>query len=549
MLEDDKAKAEKLAAAKKRVEEMKKKQAAKKKGGKKAGAGATAADDASEGPVSKGDKPTSSPPLEKEKEVPSLSEQSKMRSASFRGGNPPANALSPTGETAPDIYRKHVARIEELEKENKRLSQEASNATKRWEKAEEELAAKDEESSSEEDSDDEESGTVKKLKNEIAALQRQNSQLQSQPNRPRHASSASMSLAGPPPAEMDALLKSKTSQIESMELEISRLRAQLLKPPPTSENEQITALEEKLNRAETAAAKVQSELSDLRKSLDRTAEKAVREGSGRSSAETAAANAKREAESAKAERDEAVKKAEGLDKKVTAMVGLHKEQDSRMQALRKEKEALDREVDELRGRVSTLEKRLARHGGEGEKLGEGGGLDDEGMDELEAEERARLRHRIRDLEAENYDLRRGIWHDKRKNLQQGPEDHFQDVDLGGSGVRSPTQRKTGGGGLTDFFSSGLSAITGADEFQGTQQHGQFGSGGVAGKVGDDGLLDDDDLDFDEDAFKAAQQEEQGRRLERVKEAKRALNNWEGFRLDLVEARRGGGEGVGEIFEI
>jgi len=35
----------------------------------------------------------------------------------------------------------------------------------------------------------------------------------------------------------------------------------------------------------------------------------------------------------------------------------------------------------------------------------------------------------------------------------------------------------------------------------------------------------------------------------VKEVKRALKNWEGWRLDLVENRRGGGEGVWEIFEV
>lgn len=87
-----------------------------------------------------------------------------MRSQSFRGDTVPtslplvsssANPLSP-GETAPDIYRKHVARIEELEKENKRLSREASDANKRWKKAEEDLAARDEDTDSEDDSDNEE---------------------------------------------------------------------------------------------------------------------------------------------------------------------------------------------------------------------------------------------------------------------------------------------------------------------------------------------------------------------------------------------------------
>lgn len=80
--------------------------------------------------------------------VPSLSQQSKLRSASFRkaslsGSLSPGTAgtlASPDGETAPDIYRKHVVRIEELERENKRLAREAADAEKRWQKAEEELA-------------------------------------------------------------------------------------------------------------------------------------------------------------------------------------------------------------------------------------------------------------------------------------------------------------------------------------------------------------------------------------------------------------------------
>lgn len=48
--------------------------------------------------------------------------------------------FSPEGDTAPDIYRKNVARIEELEKENRRLAKESSDSEKRWQKAEGELA-------------------------------------------------------------------------------------------------------------------------------------------------------------------------------------------------------------------------------------------------------------------------------------------------------------------------------------------------------------------------------------------------------------------------
>jgi hypothetical protein len=76
---------------------------------------------------------------------PSLSVQSKMRSASFRQGSisggplSPSHMFSPEGDTAPDIYKKQHLKIEELEKENKRLAKEASDGEKRWKKAEQEL--------------------------------------------------------------------------------------------------------------------------------------------------------------------------------------------------------------------------------------------------------------------------------------------------------------------------------------------------------------------------------------------------------------------------
>ncbi len=75
---------------------------------------------------------------------PSLSQQSKLRSSSFRQGtiSPTVTgfSLNSEGDTAPEIYRKQVARIEDLEKENKRLAKEAADAEKQWRKAEEELA-------------------------------------------------------------------------------------------------------------------------------------------------------------------------------------------------------------------------------------------------------------------------------------------------------------------------------------------------------------------------------------------------------------------------
>ena len=47
--------------------------------------------------------------------------------------------LSPDGDSVTEIYRKQAARLDELERENKRLLKEAQEAEGRWKKTEEEL--------------------------------------------------------------------------------------------------------------------------------------------------------------------------------------------------------------------------------------------------------------------------------------------------------------------------------------------------------------------------------------------------------------------------
>ncbi|KAK4104034.1 hypothetical protein N658DRAFT_419618 [Parathielavia hyrcaniae] len=493
--------------------------------------------------------------------TPSLAQQSKARSASFRQGSisvtgagplsPGSGAgmglFSPEGETAPDIYRKHVQRIEELEKENKALAKDAKDAKKRWQKAEEELADLRERDVAPPGEGGEEVG---KMKTEIAALQRQNAQLQAQLTR-RHGASPSISMTTPPAAattaaataELEAQLRSKSATIETMELEMSRLRAQVerLSVSASTPSEQIAALEEKLARAEQAAGLAQRELHDVKVELEQAAKRAVVEGSGRASAETKLRALELQAAEAVAAREELVKKAEGLEKKAATLATLHREQDGRTQAVRREKEGLEKEVAELRGRLARTEAENVRL--RKRDAAEGGG-DDDAVDELEEEERLRLERKVRELEAENTDLRRGIWHEKRKEMQVGPDEanvvagvggRFETVDLGG--FTSPSARKGAGGsggGLGDFFASGLTALTG-------------GVGTPGGHQVE--LLEDDDMEFDEEAFRRAQEEEQKKRIERIKEIKRSLKNWEGWRLDLVENRRGGGEGIGEIFEV
>jgi hypothetical protein len=325
-----------------------------------------------------------------------------------------------------------------------------------------------------------------------------------------------------------------------MEIEISNLSAQLARNASgsTAEREQIAALTEKLARTQTSLDTSQRELFDLKKNLEHTTAKAVKEGSERTSAETKLRTLSREAEEAKLQSTELQKKVEALEKKVLTLTTLHKEHDARSQALKKEREKADKDAAELRQRLAGIENENLRLREERErhKKREAQGIDDDGVDELENEERQRLETKVRDLEAEIFELRRGVWKERRQELDgddsgvTSPGAKFTDIDLTGS----PGRRRSlalGGPtkGLGDFFSVFTGAVTGG---------------------ADDQLLEDDDeVDFDEEAFRLAQEEEARKRLERVKDIKRKLGDWKGWRLDLVETRRGGGEGAGDIFEV
>lgn len=328
-----------------------------------------------------------------------------------------------------------------------------------------------------------------------------------------------------PPSDLQIELDSKSATIESMEIELSKLKARLERQETGvfSGKEQVAALEEKLARSVDAADKAQRELQDLKRHLERTSEKAVREGSERSSAQTRVKTLECELADSNAVRDDLAKRIEGLEKKVATLTTLHKEQDSRTHALRREKEKAEREVKELQDRVEKLDseniKLRSRRSAEG-----GGGLDDEGVDELEDEERFKLEKKIRSLEGEIHRLRSGQWIERRREMEG-----FQDVDLSG-GYGAASTHKTQSGGIGDLLSSGLNALAGRD--------------------GDDGFLEDvDGGDFDEEAFRKAHEEQAKKRVERIKEVKRSLKHWVGWRLDIVDIRRGGREAVGDIFEV
>ncbi|EFQ97686.1 hypothetical protein MGYG_00725 [Nannizzia gypsea CBS 118893] len=520
---------------------------------------------------------------------PSISVQSKLRSSSFRqdskvpvispsssGVKSPPLPLSPDGSTAPEMFRKQAIRLEELEKENKRLEKEVEVTSAKWKKSEEQLDDLREASTETVElkeklaKAEKQAEEVEKLKAEVSALQRQNSHLHTKSHRPSITAAVSGN-ADSPESELLSQLDAKSATIENMEMEISNLRAQLNSQSTNSSahQEQISALEDKLSRSENALEKSQRELADAKQAVSRAAEKAVKEGVDKTSTETLIKSLERqikESEDAKAEAD---KKIDLLEKKLQALSNLHKESESRHQTRMKERDKFEKDVAMLTKKITTTENENLRLKEERDRLKkrEASGVGaDEGLDELEDEERQRLERKVRDLEGEVFDLRRGIWKERKRELSSQHDGEgaqtdsksfsgtFDDVDLTGgapgghsyAGRRSTSQRPQQHSSFATVLQSGLAAFTGAQD----QDRGYKGFDYDSHAEPNEEFLDDDA--FDEDAFARAQEEEEAKkRVEWAREIKAKLKNWKGWRLDLVECRygaQGAGIGLGEIFE-
>ncbi|KAJ9501061.1 hypothetical protein H2202_003619 [Exophiala xenobiotica] len=480
---------------------------------------------------------------------PSVSLQSKIRSTSFRDGGP----LSPAATSAA------LARIEDLEKENKRLAKEAEEHEKRWRRVEEELEEVREQNAEKLATASVSGGTdgeVTRLRAEIETLRRRASTT---------GRRDSVHGSGDDVDALKAELESKDSTIADMQLEISRLRGQLSSQTEGCEThgEQIAALQAGLSSAEGKLKGFENELADTKKALSKASEKAVLDGTERTSKDTKIRALERELSEAVSQRDEVMKKAEQLDKKIEAMNKLHREAEARNSARLAAAEASAREVPGLRAKAEKAEGENARLREKHKRVmsGDGGG---EGLDELEDEERQKLERRIRELEGQVFDLQRGMWRDKRVQMQprgdegsrtsMDPAEEFDEVDLSGSGNASSRRRSFASGlqqqqtkhsGFSQVLNSGLAAFRASTTSPDTQQRN-------ATRPRNDSLLEEfEDDGFDESAFARAQREEEARKMvEHVREVKRGLKQWVGWRLDLVDARRAGaGVGFGEIFDV
>ena len=471
-------------------------------------------------PATSNDKDTAEPADATQE--PSESQQSKERSKSFKTGDAGASATSPSAEVQ-ELYRKQAARIEELEKENKDFKSSQEDGAARLAKAEEEL-----ESLRESTSDVAElRSKVKESENistELAAVQRQLAQAQ------QAAKGKERRQSGPSPEVSEQLAKS-TSTIESQELEMSNLRNQVssLTTTLTERETSVKELEQRATSAEHQAEATKQELDSLKVSMTFGNDDDSKSNEDPEALNKRIAILESDLRTANTALEAASERASSLEHKIEALTKLHRDASAAVQAK-------DKELGDVRAELKRRDR--PSH------------VRDASDFDLQDEETetGQLQSRIRALEAENFDLKRGVWRDRRAEMQPGMDDggqEYEDVDLNAPASASPhLARQTST--FQDVISSGISAFTGRargvaspDNHTGNRPRNQSM-----------GLLSEDG--FDEEAFRLAQEEDAKRRIERVKEVKRGLDQWKGWRLDLVDVRAGGvgaGRECGPVFEV
>ncbi|KAI9669950.1 MAG: hypothetical protein M1831_006986 [Alyxoria varia] len=479
---EDKEKAEKLAAARKRYDQLKKQKDKKGGGAKK-------------------EKKAKGEAVESAKATDAADEDAKVEDAAAEAKNDEG------GEVVDDLQKQQASRIEELEEENERLSKQLQ-----------------EKSSTGDTSTD-----VETLKSEVASLKRQNSQLEARKRR-------TSSFVAPDTESLNSQLASKSNTIDSLELELSNLRHSL----STTET-RSTELEAKVNAAEESTKAAEQRLTDLKTSLE-----SAKDSENKSSEEdTRIALLNSDLSAAQQNASSANTRADALEKKVETLNTLHREAESRFQTQSKQRQE---ELDTVRAESADLRRRLRGPHARKSVDGDGGGVE-----ELEDEERSRLQARVRQLEGELFDARRGVWRERRKEMQGGPgptdEDSvplsagsFDDVDLNAPSAGAARRRSesNGYGSLAQNFQNVFNTFTGTAAGAGGNKTGISSHHPSVGG----GFSDEDD--FDEAAFAAAQEAEAKARLERVKEIKRGLGGWKGWRVDMVDVRGGAMAGVFDV---
>ncbi|CAO2651845.1 Nn.00g001280.m01.CDS01 [Neocucurbitaria sp. VM-36] len=589
MADEDKEKAEKVAAAKKRVEAMKKQKAKKAGGAKKketktdAPAEAEAsttpakaedkledkpeeiapepveATSASPGPVEDDDEPSDLPvPKGSHGRKPSVAVESRQRSESFYRSGAAGGPLSPGGGVTSEVYKEQAQRIEELEKENKRLAGEVEDSEKKRRKGEEELEEL-REGRGDVALAVEKGKEADKLKTEVESLKRQLSQAQTQSTKSTRRTSTASPSQTASIDDLNAQVASKSATIESLELEISNVNRQLSEE--TNKNNElqskVSSLETALQKAEQEASSTKTELSELKANLDKASEQANKEGSDRDSAQTRVAQLEAELGAANRKASDSISRAELLEKKIETLTQLHRDNDSRNQTRLQEHKKVEREAAELRTRITGLSNENARlrEAEQRRRKADLGSIEDSSVQELLDEERDKLLAQVRTLEEENFELRRGVWRDRRRDMQPNIDDQhdatqpyssprnnssgFDEIDLSGHASSRQQLPNRTHSTFADVLNSGISAFTGQ-----TPAHRRSDAASKP-KPRQESLGSLDEFEIDEDAFRLAQEEEAKKRIERVREVKRGLVNFKGWKADFVDVR----VGMGGVFEI
>lgn len=314
-----------------------------------------------------------------------------------------------------------------------------------------------------------------------------------------------------------------------------------------------------MQKAEQEASSTKTELADLKANLDKAGEQAQKEGSDRDSAQTHVAQLEAELGAANRKASDSISRAELLEKKIETLTQLHRDNDARNQTRIQEHKKIEREAAELRTRITGLSNENARlrEAEQRRRKADLGSIEDTSVQELLDEERDRLLAKVRALEEENFELKRGVWRDRRRDMQPNIDDQeegtgdpyftgrnnssgFDDVDLGGHiSSRQQLPNRTHSS-FQDVIQSGISAFTGSQN----AAHRRSDAANKA-RPRPGSLASLDEFEIDEDAFRQAQEEENKRRLERVREVKRGLVNFKGWRADIVDVR----VGMGGVFEI
>ena len=395
----------------------------------------------------------------------------------------------------------------------------------------------------------------------MAALQRQTTHLQSLVSKqPRRVSTSASASSSPSAQNLTAELTSKQARIEALELELSNIQRQLTseKDQVSSQAQEINTLESSLSRAEASQSSTATELSTLKASL----ENASKEGNESSdSASTRVATLEAELAAVKHSAAAAKSRAATVERKIEALTSLHREAEARNAAKRANTSSRDGTAEsknQKKGKTNEEEEKE-------EEEEEEEDLDSQAVSNLESESRSRMQERIRLLEDEVFELRRTEWRNKRRELQPEIDPDttttstnvkkdgepisppFHDVDLSsgsnyqaGAGAGLPLSSAAVRRGASSFahaLSSGFSAFTSSNS---DQYNIDFDNSSNIASSSEKHLTDDVgadmDADFDESAFRAAQEEEARRRVERIREVKRGLTAWKGWRVDLVGER-------------